>query len=57
MPSIVDVYDPLLGELITYAADQLETSVAAIFNQAPEHHQAFVVSCGVLLLQKPRKPI
>ena len=27
-------YDSLPGELIKYAADQLDTSVAAIFNQA-----------------------
>ena len=51
----MNIYDPLLGELIKYTADQLDTSVAAIFNQALEHHQTFVLA--VVRLQKPRKPI
>ena len=55
MPSLVNIYDPLVGELVKYAADKLDTSVAAIFNQALEHHQTFVLA--VELLQKPRKPI
>ena len=31
-------YDSLPGEFIKYAASQLNTSVAAIFNKALEHH-------------------
>ena len=32
-------FDSLPSELIKYAAEQLDTSMAAIFNQALEHHQ------------------
>ena len=51
-------YDSLPGELLKYAADQLDTSVAVIFNQVLEHHQPLKIGHGTLiLLQKPGKPI
>ena len=51
-------YDSLPGELLKYAADQLDAPLAALFNQSLEHGQPLELGRGILiLLQKPGKPI
>ena len=41
-------YDSLPGELLKYAANQLDASLAAIFNQALEHGQPLELGRGIL---------
>ena len=51
-------YGSLPGELLKYAADQLDAPLAALFNQSLEHGQPLELGRGILiLLQKPGKPI
>ena len=54
-------YGSLPGELLKYAADQLDAPLAALFNQSLEHGQPLeLVELGrgiLILLQKPGKPI
>ena len=51
-------HDSLPGELLKYAADQLDASVTTIFDQALKRCQPLDLGHGILiLLQKPGKPI
>ena len=51
-------YDSLPGELLKYAADQLDAPLATLFNLSLEHGQPLELGRGILILvQKPGKPI